>query len=166
MFEAIGAVVAAIIKAGVPIYIGAFIASSLLLFLPDSAAKLLGLVEFRQTYREYLGVAFVVSVSLLFAHGLSGIVRFASDWLDARRLRRHTLKTLSSLSSSEKQFLRPFIVDGENTRFASISDGVTGGLAAKQLIYRSSNVFERFAAPYNLQPPVRQLLMDNPHLLD
>jgi hypothetical protein len=150
----------------VPIYIAAFIASSLLLFLPEAAATLLGLVDFTHTYREYLGGTFVVSLSLLIAYGLVSVIQFATDWLDARRFRRHTLRALRSLTDPEKEFLRLFIVGGENTRYAPISDGITGGLVAKRLIYRSSNIVERFNAPYNLQPPVRELLMSNPYLLE
>jgi hypothetical protein len=56
MFEAFGAVIAAVIKAGVPIYVSALIASTLLLFLPDSIASQIGIAEFRQLYRGYLGL--------------------------------------------------------------------------------------------------------------
>ena len=47
MFEAVGAIIAAVIKAGVPIYIATPIASVLLLFLPDFIAHQMGVIEFR-----------------------------------------------------------------------------------------------------------------------
>jgi hypothetical protein len=37
---------------------------------------------------------------------------------------------------------------------------------AQGLIYCSSNIIERMQVPYNLQPIVRELLTENPHLLD
>jgi hypothetical protein len=166
MFEAAGAVIAAVIKTGVPIYVAALIASSLLLFVPDSIAQQIGVAEFRQLYRGYLGAAFVASISLLAAYGLSATSDVIRNRLDDRRLRRLTLETLSMLTSDEKRFLRGFIVEGKNTVHASISDGVSGGLVAKCIVYRSSNIIERLAAPFNLQPIARKLLTENPRLLD
>jgi hypothetical protein len=166
MFEAAGAVIAAVIKAGVPIYVAALIASSLMLFVPDTIAQQIGVVEFRQLYRGYLGGAFVASISLLAAYGLSATSDVINNRLDDRRLRRLTLKTLSMLTSDEKRFLRGFIVEGENTVYAAISDGVSGGLVAKRLVYRSSNIIQGFNAPFNLQPIARKLLTENPRLLD
>jgi Super-infection exclusion protein B len=124
------------------------------------------ILQFRQLYRGYLGGAFVASISLLAAYGLSAGSDMISSRLDDRRLRRLTLKTLSTLTSDEKRFLRGFIVEGRNTVHASISDGVSGGLVAKCIVYRSSNIIERFAAPFNLQPIARELLTKNPRLLD
>ncbi len=166
MFEAVGAVIAAVIKAGVPIYVAALIASTLLLFLPNSIAHRIGVAEFRQLHRGYLGGAFVASISLLAAYGLSATFHAIGNRLDDRRVRRVTLKTLRTLTSDEKQFLRTFIFDGRNTVHAAISDGVSGGLVARRIVYRSSNIIERLAAPYNLQPIARKLLTENPSLLD
>lgn len=166
MFEAVGAVIAAVIKAGVPIYVAALIASALLLFLPDSAAHQLGIAGFRQLYRPYLGGAFIGSISLLVAYGLSATSDVVRNRLDDRRLRRLTLETLAMLTSDEKQFLHGFIVEGRNTIHAPISDGIAGGLVAKRIVYRSSNIIQAFSAPYNLQPIARKLLTENPKLLD
>ena len=58
------------------------------------------------------------------------------------------------------------IINGENTVLAPITDGVSGGLVKKSIIYRSSNIFEQFRAPFNLQPIARNLLSENPELLD
>lgn len=166
MFEAAGAVIVAVIKAGVPIYIAAFIASGLLLFLPAPISQQLGISAFRQMYRPYLGGTFVVSISLLAAYSLSGTSDLIRNRLDDRRLRLLTLETLDMLTSDEKQFLRAFIVGGRNTVNAPISDGIVGGLVAKRLVYRSSNIFPPSSAPYNLQPIARKLLTENPGLLD
>jgi hypothetical protein len=166
MFEAIGAVTAAILKIGVPIYIAGLIASSLLIFLPGPAIKMLGLAPFRQAYQGYLGSVFVVSLSLIVSYGLSAALRLFNERLDSRRWQRQVLRTLQGLTSQEKSFIRPFIADGKNTCHASISDGVTGGLRAKGILYRSSNIFEQFSAPYNLQTVARELLTANPHLLE
>jgi hypothetical protein len=71
------------------------------------------------------------------------------------------------LTNDEKMFLRPFIIDGANTRNADVTSGIAGGLVAKHIIYRSSNVGHVFGGfAYNLQPLARKLLGKNPDLLD
>lgn len=166
MFEAVGAVIAAVLKVGVPIYVAALIASTLLLFLPGSIAHQIGVEEFRQSSRGYLGGVFVASISLLAAYCLSAASNVINNHLDDRRLRRLTLDTLRMLTADEKRFLRPFIAEGRNTVYVAISDGISGGLVAKRIIYRSSNIIEAFQAPFNLQPIARKLLTENPTLVD
>ena len=47
--EAVAAIIAAVLKVGVPIYVAALIATSLLLFLPDSIAHQIGIDELRES---------------------------------------------------------------------------------------------------------------------
>ena len=164
--EAVAAIIAAVLKVGVPIYVAALIATSLLLFLPNSIPHQIGIDELRESYRGYLGVAFVAAISLLAATGLSLAFSAISHRFDEQRVRRRSLRTLRVLTVDEKRFLRPFIRNGRNTILAPISDGVSGGLLAKAIIFRSSTVFEDFQAPFNLQPIARALLTENPELLD
>ena len=167
MFEATGAIIAAVLRVGVPIYVAAFIASGLLLFLPDAIAQQIGFAAFRQTWRGDIGTVLIASIALLASSGISAISQSIGNSLDNRRLQRLTLETLRMLTGDEKLFLRPFIIDGENTRNAAINSGIAGGLVAKGIIYRSSNighVFEGFA--YNLQPISRKILSQNVDLLD
>lgn len=166
MFETVGAIIAAVLKVGVPIYVAALIASTLLLFLPDSIAHQIGVAEFRQSSREYVGGVFVISISLLAAYGLSATFGVIRNRLDDRKLRSLTLQSLRMLTSDEKRFLRPFITEGENTVYAAISDGISGGLVAKRIVYRSSNILHSFRAPFNLQPIARKLLTEKQTLLD
>lgn len=42
MFEAVGAIIAAVLKVGVPIFFAAFVATAIALFLPDLLPKSLG----------------------------------------------------------------------------------------------------------------------------
>ncbi|EGO95204.1 hypothetical protein APM_1967 [Acidiphilium sp. PM] len=71
------------------------------------------------------------------------------------------------LTEDEKLFLRPYIIDGANTRMANITNGVAGGLVAKGIIFRSSNVGTVFSGfSYNLQPISRKILTGRPDLLN
>jgi len=167
MFEATGAIIAAVLRVGVPIYVAALITSALLLFLPDSTVQQIGISEFRELWRGYIGIIFIASIALLASSGISAISQSVGNRLDNRRLQRLTLETLRMLTKDEKMFLRPFIIDGANTRNADVTSGIAGGLVAKHIIYRSSNVGHVFGGfAYNLQPLARKLLRENPDLLD
>ncbi|WP_076861962.1 superinfection exclusion B family protein [Bradyrhizobium mercantei] len=164
--EWVGSVFTAVINAGWKIYLAALLASAALLFLPDGFVRQLGLEELRQTYRMYAGVVLVVSASLLSVALISALTKAAMrPWKD-RQFQRLVRERLEQLTEAEKEFLRPYIVENENSIYAPISDGITGGLVAKQIIYRSSQVSHGFNFPYNLQPLVRTILTQHPELLE
>jgi len=167
VIESIAPLIIAVKKAGPPIYTALLIACSLLLFLPDPVLARFGLAEFLQSYRTYVGVGFIASLSLLAVTVLSVVISPIASAFEDWRFRRHGLRTLGELTNAEKQFLRPYIRDGENTHYASISDGVAQGLVGKNLIYRASHVSTSgMNFPYNLQPYARRLLIEHSHLLD
>ena len=170
MLESIGSFVAAVKNAGPTLYAAAFVTSILLLFLPDITISQMGLTEFRAAHRSELGILLVGSASLLVAHtafAISGLLK--SKWRE-RRFQRNAQETLRGLTEEEKRFLRPYILDGENTRYESIYDGVANGLQAKGVIYRASNLsvpgVPGLLFPWNLQPFAREALSGDPNLLD
>jgi len=164
--EWIGSVLSTVINAGWKIYLAAFFASAALLFIPDSLITQLGLEEIRHSYRTYAGIVLVGSVSLLIVNITSSIVHMMlKPWRD-RQFVRAVHRMLRELTQDEKDFLRPFIFGNANTVTSPINDGIAGGLAAKQIIYRSSNVSLGLDWPYNLQPIPRKLLTAHPELLD
>lgn len=166
MFEPLAPIITSVKNAGPTFYAAVFVATVILVGLPDNAIALLGLEEFRTAYRTYIGFAFVASSSLLFVY-LTSTFRglFSSAWRDWR-LNKNARKILSELTDAEKKFLQPFIEEGENTRYAPISDGVAQGLELKKVVYRASNVsISNLTFPFNLQPYVRKLLKKHPDLI-
>jgi hypothetical protein len=164
--EFVGSIFTAVINGGWKIYLAGFIASAGLLFIPDSLMSQIGLEEIRHTYRTYAGIVFIASASLLAVNIISFIVRIAlRPWRD-RQFNRAVYRTLSELTQAEKDFLREFIHGRANTVWAAINDGVAGGLTAKRIIYRASNISYGFDWPYNLQPVPRKMLSAHPELLD
>jgi Super-infection exclusion protein B len=164
--EWIGSLFSTVINAGWKIYLAAFLASAALLFIPDTLVSQLGLEEIRHSYRTYAGIVLVASASLLTVNIISGIVHLLLKPWRERQFNRSVHKMLRELTPEEKDFLRPFIFGNANTVAAPINDGIAGGLAAKQIIYRSSNVSLGFDWPYNLQPISRQLFSAHPELLE
>jgi hypothetical protein len=164
--EWIGSTITAIINAGWKIYLAALIGSAALLFLPDAFIKRIGLEELQQTYRMYAGLVLIASSSLLSVSVITSALELVlRPWRD-RKFRRRVHTTLSELTEGEKEFLQPYIFGNENSIYAAINDGIAGGLTAKGLIYRSSQVSQGFNFPYNLQPIVRKILTDHPELLE
>jgi Super-infection exclusion protein B len=164
--EFVGSIFTTVLNGGWKLYLAAFIASAALLFLPDSLVVQLGLDEIRHSYRTYAGIALTASASLIAVTVISGIASIAlRPWRD-RQFNRSVYKQLRELTEPEKVFLRSFIFGQANTVSAAINDGVAGGLAAKKIIYRSSNFSYGLEWPYNLQPVPRKLLNAHPELLD
>ena len=89
----------------------------------------------------------------------------AESWM----FKRNALEILSELTAKEKQFLRAYIDDGENTKHAPINDGVACGLVAKKILYRASNLslpgMPGMIFPYNMQPHARKILRKKPELI-
>jgi hypothetical protein len=133
LFESVAPIVIAMKNAGPRIYAAVLVATLLLLLLPNTLIVQLGLTEFRATYKTYLGIALIVSASLLATHLVFQFSYVAqSHWNEYRR-QRDTLKTLGELTEEEKELLRPFILEGQNTCYVEYSDGVVSGLERKQL---------------------------------
>jgi len=171
MWEAsFGPVVNAIRNAGPQLYTAALVASSLVLFLPDSVIAQIGLTGARETYRLPLGLVFVASASLVAVHTLFSIPGLLTSPWRNWRYRSHVREHLSRLTAQEKQFLRPYIANGEATRHASVTDGIANGLQAKGIVYRAANITlpgqPGLLLPYNLQPIARKILERKCWLLD
>ena len=115
-------------------------AASLIILCPNPIAEALGVDVFRITYRPWIGTALIVSVSYLMAH--------IFWWLRGLFLERHTRKQtdnvrhkhLRDLTPDEKAYLVPYVRNQITSQKFLVEDGIAGGLMAKGIIYRSSNV--------------------------
>jgi Super-infection exclusion protein B len=161
-----GALISAIVAAGTPIYAAVFIAAGLVLFLPAHVISHLGLDQVVKTYRMYVGLAFMLSGSLLLVRVSSFLWSLVSmpfqDWM----LEKNGIKMIRETTDEEKAFLRAYVIDGKNTVYAQIQSGLAQGLEAKGIVFRSSTVGHLMSGfPYNLQPYMRRLLTKRPELL-
>ncbi len=138
-------------------------ALGLILFLPIEIAKVLAIDKFRDTYRIFLGPAFLITVLFLIAR----ICILIKQWYFEKRSLKQKQNILHKLTSEEKGYLVPYIKQGRNTVYVGIEDGIMNGLVAKGVIYRATsvgNIDEGFA--FNLQSWAREYLENNPQLLD
>jgi hypothetical protein len=145
-------------KIPVPFLVAIISVLALILFLPDPVAKTLAIDEFRVNFRALLGPTLLLAVSFLIARFY---IFLRSGVVEKKKLKAQQ-QILHKLTSHEKGYLIQFL-EGQNTLYKGIDDGVMGGLIAKGIAYRSSqvgNYIDGFA--HNLQPWAREYLEDNP----
>ena len=71
------------------------------------------------------------------------------------------------LTPEEKGYLVSYIEGQQNTIYVGLDDGIMGGLTAKGITYRSSNMGDLLnGVAFNLQPWARSYLEENRYLLD
>jgi hypothetical protein len=145
-----------------------FIAGVLFLVAPASVLGRMSLNDF--WLRPYIGIVTILAAALLVTHGAAHLVDRIKEKRAKRREQeeweKNVAETLSLLTPAEKRTLQPYILKNQNSYAFDIADGVSGGLVAKKILYRSSNVgyFRSFA--HNLQPWAREHLMEHPELLE
>lgn len=120
-------------------------------------------MSFRKTYRVFLGPGLLVIGAWLVARTVAacaGPLRERKRLLSLRQV-------LSTLTSEEKGYLSAYIDGGRTTIHFQVDDGIIGGLLARKIVFRSSNMFDLVdGVPYNLQPWAREQLESNRQLLD
>ncbi len=174
MLESIASALSAIKQTTPALLLGIAVASLALLFLPANVTDVLGVAGLLKAYRPQIGIALIASLALLTAQGLVS----ASSWIKSlvveskkKKAREKNQKlrqeALHKLTPDEKGYLYAYIADEQNTQYFGVDDGVAGGLQAKSIIYRATNIGDmRTGFPFNIHPWAREYLTANPHLLE
>ena len=166
MFEGIASFLGSFRKmAPVPL-LAIGIATGVLLFAPDTPAKSLGMDEFADQHRAIIGGIFIAAWAYLLAHLVWWGRARAVAVYESRRQAKIRESRLRDLTPEEKHYLAPYIFNNQNTQRFAFDDGVVGGLAAKGILYRSSNLAQPDSIPYNIQPWARRYLREHPELLE
>lgn len=143
------------------------VVSSIFLFGNDSLLQTLGLLEARLVVKPWVGVVWLVSLSILAAD----VVMPVYAWVAQRVQWRINLKKyqgrLHELTLDEKRFLSFYIREKTRTQAAEYSDGTVSGLESAKVVYRSSNMAYHYNVfPYNIQPWAWQYLNEHPECLE
>lgn len=159
MIEAIGGVLKSVREAGPRIYFACAASGALLLFSPAQLIATLGLDTFVAQYRPLIGAVLVISAMLL----TTELVIWASSsfvaWRKRRTSHERRMKLLDVLTIDERTYLAPYIINGENTCYFAMDDGISGGLESKGFLYVSANVGSLVdGVAYNLQQWAREAL--------
>lgn len=127
------------------------IASAAVLFLPTEYVQRFRMERLRAEYGVWTGLTCLVSWSLVTTHFLWWTSRTLKTKNADRRATKEAMEHLHVLTPDERGFLLPYVY-GETTRYVMTGDGVAGGLAAKRIVYISSNMFPIHKVPYNIHP--------------
>ncbi len=133
------------------------------ILLPVSLSDLLGISEMINSNRSTIGIwAILLTVYLLSFLAYEYLSGYFTQLIILKRVK----KRLRNLTNDEKDALRHYIEENKRTHQFRMSDGIAGGLLAKQIIYRSSNlgsIGDYF--PYNIHDYAFEYLKKYKHLL-
>ena len=154
--------------------LGVALACGALLFAPASALQSLGVADLSHNYRQYVGAALLAATALLISQSLVGLFGLVKSFYAERKIKKEEaayeqrrLEVLTKLTPEEKAYLTPYIAEEKNTIYFTVDDGIAGGLQAKGIIYRASNIGHLMSGfAYNLQPWAREHLNIHPYLLE
>ena len=174
MIEALSGFLSSLKQTSPVIFLGLSIATGIILFSGDSVIIALGLEEFRNNNKGYLGAIFIGSLSILLSYTAFSFVKIGKEQyrkyhskIKQKEKLKKQQEQLHKLTPDEKAYLIPYVLNDENTQYFLIEDGVAGGLVAKGMIYQSSSIgsmLEGFA--YNIQPWVKEYLQEHPECLE
>ncbi len=105
-----------------------------LLWLPDDWASVLKLADFRGSFGQYFGIAFMGSVGILGINTLAWMIK----GMHKKRRRNAALKVVKNsvacLDEHEKAVLREFYIQGKSTIELPIDNHVVTGLLEKGIL--------------------------------
>jgi hypothetical protein len=141
------------------------VGAAAVLFAPDSFVAQLGLLQYREKYRFYFGIAVVLLITIVIAK----IIGVADEKLIDWRLDRIRKRRLRNLTDEEIKILSAYIMRKTRTQNLSIQSGVVKGLVHDNIIYRSASVgsleYGGAAFAHNIQPWAWEYLNDHPELV-
>jgi hypothetical protein len=167
MFSEIAKSVLEFLKLAPRYLIALGIFAAFFLFSPQSVLKHLGVFDFTQNNRPWLGITFIASVALFGVSICADILNWIKRlWWRRKEFQRIT-KRLHRLTEDEKQILRFYVAENTRANTLSIEDGIVQELVAERIIYRSAavgNMLEGFA--HNISDIAWDYLHLYPHLLE
>ncbi len=131
----------------------------LLLWEPSWMVSKLGLREFLDEYRKYLGPIFLLLSVGILAWLTKNIIQYVYEKKIAK-------KRLWNLTPREKEILAFYIINNTRSQELPMSDGTVSELERIGIIYRSSDLGHGGYFDYNIQPWVWDYLHKHPKILE
>lgn len=142
------------------------IIAGLVLWGPTWFISGLGLAQFIDAYRMYLGVVFLLFLAATLPSPIHWLASKGLGKIKEQRYKKAMKARLHDLSSDEKEALRFYIKNNTRTQTLDCAAGVASALESAKIIYRASNVSQghtNFA--YNIQQWALDYLRKNPLIL-
>ncbi len=115
------------------------IVCGILLFTPLHILRQVALYDLTQHYRQWLGLAFLISSVLFGVDRGVWVVGVIKNLMLKAKIQKRIIHRLKSLTEEEKQILRFYIINKSKTNTLRIQDGIVKGLEADGVIFRSAN---------------------------
>jgi hypothetical protein len=110
-----------------------------LLFISEQTSKALGVYQFTQDNRQWLGIALIASISLVAIDWSIKISTVVRNMVRRIKFKKRMIQCLHTLTEEEKQILRYYLSKQSKTNTLRTDDGIVNTLVAKGIIYRSAN---------------------------
>lgn len=122
------------------------IISAFLLFSSKDLLKYFSLLDFRDDFRFYISLTFIVSTSLLIIEGVSFSIKKIRKIFGYKKYREKVIENLSSLDPYEKAVLREFFIQAKNTLKLPYDHPIISNLIKKGLLKIVGNIAENSLA--------------------
>ena len=153
MFNWLSPAIESLERISVPLLFSISIFLSILIFSPNAIQQSLGIDVIVDKWRSYLGIGWLLAISLLAMRLLSSGISALKRYLTERQATKQRIRALERLTGEEKGYLTPFISGGKNTIYVGLDDGVMGGLVSKKICYQAAQQFDLLEGmAFNLQP--------------
>ena len=137
-----------------------------MIFSNDAALENFGLKAFVEEYRAYLGVGFLVTLTLIVVNSLAAVWKFIYPWIAQAYWVRLGRKRLQCLNPTEKDILRYYIQNQTRSQSLQIQDGTVNALQRDKIIIRGSSLGSLYGFDFIIQPWAWEYLNEHPELLD
>jgi len=167
MFTEIANLLLEILKFAPRYFIAFGITAAFLLFGKESLLKQIGVYDFTQNYRQWVGLVFVVSIILFLVDRAVAIILWTRYKVVIAKTTKSRLQRLHRLTEEEKHILRFYIVNKTKTNVLRIDNGVAQGLVAAGIIYQAACIGSAiYGFAYNISDFAWEYLNKNNHLLE
>lgn len=151
-----------------PRYLAAVaVVCGVLVFANQTALDGLGLREFTENNRHWIGLAFLASAAVALLDGAKEVAGWVRTQVATAKLRQKRLDRLHSLTEEEKQILRYYFAKQTRTNSLRIQDGIVQGLVAAGIIHQSASLGDLHSGfSYNISEFAWDYLNTNPKILE
>ena len=146
------------------------LASGMILFLPDEIIGKMYMIDFKNKYGFIIGVAFIISISILTIGFLISIYKFLYNKYSNFKFEKNSGKLLDSLDMYKKAIVYGLYKKDNNTAVLQLNDGAIVFLEHWMVIQKATNQYVvsnmmNPEFPYFLQPWVVEKLQNDENVL-
>lgn len=144
------------------------IASGFIIFAPTELLERLYFIDFKDKYGFYIGLVFIVSLSILLVYLIIKLVQYIFEKKSNKKRSENQLRFLKELNIDEKQLIREMIESSDYTLELPVNNGVIVKLQNYFVIAPAGtthlvNGYD-MRIPFFVQPWVVKMVRENPDI--